>query len=484
MPSLKAVGSQWLKDHYKLSQYNLTHCSYIGQNDSLELTSKGNVEQVYGIKYAPHRDEPMEHLEFSLKYDDLNLDFLKAVLEKMTDDEVVAFIAASPKGKYARKIGFLYEFLTGRKLKFQAPPSTNYTDLLEEEKYFTGQPVKNPRWKINNNLLGNQAFCPMVRKTRGLVASLEEDIRKRIEELHENYPPEVFNRASSYLYKKETRSSYEIEKEKPSADRMERFIALLMQAGTGPAGEMMSEVRLTGLQHVIVDSRFAAEGFRNFQNYVGELLPGDREQMHYICPPPQFVPDLMSGLKEVTYKMNGVRAEVRAAVISFGFVFIHPFDDGNGRLHRFLIHDVLVNDGAVPRGLIVPVSAHMLNQIKEYDQILERFSEPLIRRVQYRKKEDGTIEVTNPQEVEGYYRYPDLTPHCQYLTETIFATIREDMPEELAFIQRYDEVKEELQNIVDMPDKDINLMILFLHQNKGIFPNDDATVFPSWKTRK
>lgn len=44
------------------------------------------------------------------------------------------------------------------------------------------------------------------------------------------------------------------------------------------------------------------------------------------------------------------------------------------------------------------------------------------------------------------------------------------MPNELIFIQRYDEVKKALQHIVDMPDRDINLMIMFLHQNKGVFP--------------
>jgi hypothetical protein len=48
--SLKPVGSQWLKQHYNLSHYLLTHSSYIGSNESLELTSKGNVEQIYGPK--------------------------------------------------------------------------------------------------------------------------------------------------------------------------------------------------------------------------------------------------------------------------------------------------------------------------------------------------------------------------------------------------------------------------------------------------
>lgn len=44
------------------------------------------------------------------------------------------------------------------------------------------------------------------------------------------------------------------------------------------------------------------------------------------------------------------------------------------------------------------------------------------------------------------------------------------MPEELSFIQRYDEVKRALQYIVDMPDRNINMIIMFLHQKKGIFP--------------
>ena len=31
---------------------------------------------------------------------------------------------------------------------------------------------------------------------------------------------------------------------------------------------------------------------------------------------------------------------VKAAAAAFGFVYLHPFMDGNGRLHRFLIHHV------------------------------------------------------------------------------------------------------------------------------------------------
>ena len=36
---------------------------------------------------------------------------------------------------------------------------------------------------------------------------------------------------------------------------------------------------------------------------------------------------------------------VAAAAVAFGFVYIHPFEDGNGRLHRWRIHHVLARAG-------------------------------------------------------------------------------------------------------------------------------------------
>ena len=178
----------------------------------------------------------------------------------------------------------------------------------------------------------------------------------------------------------------------------------------------------------------------------------------------------MAGLKETARKTTGIYSVIRAAIISFGFVYIHPFEDGNGRLHRFLIHDLLAMDGLVPRGLIIPVSAHMLSHIDDYDQLLEKISKPLMQRVKYDKNAEGEIVVRNPAEIIGYYRYPDLTEHCIYLARVLSDTISDDMSEELRFIQHYDEVKKAIQTITDMPDKEIDRMIMFLHQNKGTFP--------------
>jgi hypothetical protein len=468
--ALKPVGSLWLKERFSLSHFVLTHSSYIGSNASVDMTSKGNIDQVYGAKYGVTVDEPLHHVEFSLKYDDLNLDFLKAVFARIPAVELENFLASAPASKYARRIGFLYEFLTGRQITLSKPVAGNYADLLDADKYIIGRTEKDSRWRINNNLLGVAAFCPMVRKTKELKELLSYNMPDKVRDLKAEYPPQLFARAINYLYRKETRSSYEIEKEQPTPDRMEKFVALLVQAGTESFEETLDPQRLIQLQHAIVDPRFAAPDFRDSQVYVGESLPGFIESVHYIGPPPAMVPSLMKGLADTALKTKGNYPEIRAALISFGFVFIHPFDDGNGRLHRFLIHDILVQDGMVPQGLIIPVSAHMLNHIKDYDHALEKYSKPLMLRIRYDKKDNGEIVVTNHQEMEAFFRYPDLTDQCIYLINTIHATISEDMPEELLFIQRYDEAKKELQQIVDMPDKLMNNMLMFLHQNKGVFP--------------
>jgi fido (protein-threonine AMPylation protein) len=468
--ALQPVGSQWLKERLLLPQYVLTHTSFIGNNLSIEVTSKGNIEQVYGAKYRVAVDEPLHHLEFSLKYDDLNLDFLKAIFEKITPRQVKDFVTASPSGKYARRIGFLYEFLTGQQIDLPVTIARNYVDLLDSKKHVTGRIEKNARWRINNNLLGVPAFCPIVRKTRELKELLSIDMHDNIRQLKTDYPIELFARAIQYLYRKETRSSYEIEKEQPAPDRMEKFVALLQQAGNETPEEMLDQQRLTQLQRAIVDPRYAASGFRNTQIYIGESLPNFIESIHYIGPPPEMIPSLMEGLVAMATKSSGNHPAVRAALISFGFVFIHPFDDGNGRIHRFLIHDVLVQDKLVPQGLIIPVSAHMLNHIRDYDDVLEKYSKPLMQKIKYDKAPGGEIVVTNQPDIEPYLRYPDLTDQCTYLIKTIDATLTDDMPDELLFIQRYDEAKKELQRIVDMPDKKLTNMLMFLHQNKAVFP--------------
>ena len=469
--AIRKAGSLWLASHFKLSNVQITHRSYIGTRDKIEVASDGSIDQTYGPKYAPKRDDVFDHIEFMLKYDDLNLDLLCLIFFRIEEQELTNYILERPTGRYSRRMGYLYEWLTQRELKIEAIAGGNYIDLLDPERYVTGMQIRNSRWRINDNLIGVSEYCPIVRKTQALKELVAKDITKELEGLKDDYPYEIFQRASQYLYRKETRSSFEIESEKPSPDRVDRFVRLLHQAGKQPFLDIMSEKALTSLQNAIVDARYAQPGFRDFQNYVGQTNYRGEEMYHYVCPPPDLLSSLMNGLSILEEKSTGAPPIVRAAIIAFGFVFIHPFLDGNGRIHRFLIHDMLTRDGIAEQGLVIPISAHMLQHMSEYDMALESYSKPLSQRVKFSILENGELRIDNSDEVCSYYRYPDLTSQSEYLAKAIFSTIQEDLFEELYFLQRYDELKKELQHLIDMPDKQLSNVITYLHQNKGIFPN-------------
>ncbi|MDE0111967.1 MAG: Fic family protein [Albidovulum sp.] len=46
-----------------------------------------------------------------------------------------------------------------------------------------------------------------------------------------------------------------------------------------------------------------------------------------------------------------------AASLAFSFVFIHSFEDGNGRLNRCVVHHVPALTGFNQQGPVFPVSA-------------------------------------------------------------------------------------------------------------------------------
>lgn len=463
---MKKVGFTWLQEKLDIKGFRLTHESYIGTTDKTELSSVNTVIRTFKSKYDVCNENPLSHLEFALKYDDFNLAFIKEVFTSIEHQTIVDYVKAKPNRKSPRIIGFLYEFTGGKAIDIKAT-TTNYENILDPTRYVTGDIKKIAKWKVNDNLLGSNYFCPIIRRTTELSELLDWNIEEAIENLRHEYSPEIFNRASYYLYKKESKSSSEIEKEKPSLDRMERFIALLEEAGQKQFEETFSEEEFVRLQNAIVDPRYAARGFRNFQNYVGQTMRDYTQKVHYVCPPPQFVESLMQGIVKVNKKNTSTETIIKATMVSFGYVYIHPFEDGNGRIHRFLIHDILVRDGVVANSTILPVSAQILARMDEYDSTLELFSKLIERKVNYDINDSGEMTVNNASEIEALYRFPDLTHHAIFLARSLQATINKDIPEELLFLQCYDELKGDIQNIVDMPDNKVDSMILFLHQNKG-----------------
>lgn len=423
-----------------------------------------SIEDIYPLKYWPG-DKLGDHLEFALKYDGVNMSLLKCIFENVSPTEITDYIKSKPLGKYARRIWFFYEFLTGKQLPIKDSTSGNYVEALEKLKYYTIANGENSkRHRIVNNLLGTKEFCPIIRKTEKLVEMDSANLRKKCEDIVAGYSPELLRRALIYLYKKETKSSYEIEQITPSALRTEKFIGLLELAEKKDFGE---KEFLIDLQNRIVDPRFKDSDYRTTQNYVGQTVGYQKEIIHYISPKPEDLSDLMEGLLASHKRMisGEVSPVIHAALMAYGFVFMHPFEDGNGRIHRFLIHNILSIQGMVPRGLMFPVSAVMLNNSSDYDASLETFSRPILKRIEYSLDDIGQMTVDN--ETAYLYQYMDLTAQGEALYNFINKTIEEELVEELSFLANYDNTKKKIQAIIDMPDQRIDLFINVCLQNNG-----------------
>ncbi|MEE9391097.1 MAG: Fic family protein [Planctomycetota bacterium] len=278
------------------------------------------------------------------------------------------------------------------------------------------------------------------------------------------YSPELLKRALSYLYTKETKSSFEIEHIKPRSTRSERFITMLQFA---EKEDFCEKSHLLDLQNRIVDPRFKESDYRSDQNYVGESVAWQREKVHFAGPKPEDVPTLMSGLISAHQRMDqgDVPPIIHAAAVAYDFVFLHPFEDGNGRIHRFLIHNILSRRRVTPEGIMIPVSASMLKNPSDYAASLEAFSRTLMPLVEYTLDEQGHMTVEN--DTSRWYAYIDMTPQAEALCKFIEHTIDTELTEELSFLAKYDKTKTAIQAIVDLPDRKIDLFIRFCLENKG-----------------
>jgi len=238
-----------------------------------------------------------------------------------------------PTGQYVRRLWFLHEFLTGRKVPVADASTGNYVPLLDPRAYYATLGSRSRRHRVVNNLVGNADFCPTVRRTDRLAGFEAAGLATEAARIVADFDEDAIRRAVSCLYTKETRSSFDIEGERPSASRTERYVSLLRAV---PNVARLTREELLRLRNATVDPRYADHEYRSDQVYVGEQVDLARQRIHFVAACPGDVPRLMEGLLNAFARIegSGVDPIVLAAALSFGFVFIHPFQDGNGRLHR------------------------------------------------------------------------------------------------------------------------------------------------------
>ena len=431
-------------------------------------THDGRTREWYPMRYAPQADA-ISHIRFALRHEAFDLGVLIAALKAVEPGEIEAWVREQPTGAFSRRAWFLYETFCGRTLDLADASAGNYVGALDASRHVVAPRRNSRRHRVADNLLGERGLCPTVRLTRKLRAAMDSDLDGEARALAEEYDPQSLARAVSYLYTKETRSSFALEGETPSARRTERFVAALQSA---PTFDSSDKHALATLQHAIVDPRYASDGWRDSQTFVGETLGGYREKVHFVCPRPEDVPNLMDSWIAMTERIGGgVDPVVAAAVASFAFVFIHPFDDGNGRIHRFLVHHMLAKRGYGPPDVILPVSAAILRDRRRYDDVLESFSQPLLDLVRWHWTDGRTDGPERRMVVTSdsahLYRYFDATVMTEYLYDQVADSVRRDLREELGFVAVFDQALGSVREIVDMPDRRASLLVRLCMQNSG-----------------
>lgn len=172
-------------------------------------------------------------------------------------------------------------------------------------------------------------------------------------------------RAASFLLLADIQASFQIEEERPPRGRLEPWSQAVVEAGR----HTLSPEELRRLQGVLIqDSRFVRIGLRPDGVFLGERDHQGYPLPEFIGARPEDLTALLSGLLETNERMRDAQLDpvLQAAATAFGFVYVHPFQDGNGRLHRCLIHHVLAERRFTPPGLVFPVSSVMLDQIDKY----------------------------------------------------------------------------------------------------------------------
>jgi Fic family protein len=137
-----------------------------------------------------------------------------------------------------------------------------------------------------------------------------------------------------------------------------------------------------------------SRGYRKEQVWIGGT---NKFNADYAAPPADKVDSYIDDLLEYA-NTTGDLPVVQAAVIHAQFETIHPFEDGNGRVGRALVHGILKRSGLIDGG-VIPLSTA------------------------FRNDERGYINALNNYRYDGDGRHPALTDYVErFLTYVATAT--------------------------------------------------------------
>ena len=421
---------------------------------------------VFDKRYWPGH-HVTDHIGFALRHEWFDPLVLKRVFDAVGPDTISAFVRDTPTGMLTRRVWFFYENMTGRRLPIDDAPMVTAVEALDPKSYVTSNAALSKRHRVRDNLLGTGGYCPVIRRTEALEGYRERRLAHQAAETVGRVSGQLISRAASFLLLADSRASFAIEGERPPRSRLERWGRAVLQAGKNRL--TLDELnRLHGI--LIEDTRFIRAGLRPDGVFLGERDHNGDPLPEFVGARPEDLPTLLDCLLAANVRMtaSAIDPVLQATATAFGFVYFHPYQDGNGRLHRCLIHHVLAEREFTPPGMIFPVSAVMLDRIDDYRRTLQDHSGPLMLFIDWRSTANRNVEVLN--DTADLYRYFDCTAEAEFLYACVARTVEHDLPKEIDYLRRHDEAQRRIMEMVEMPDRLAQDLIMFIRQNDGKLP--------------
>jgi len=433
---------------------------------------------VDGIKWSIHilsvnifDLNPLWHLKFAFENEGINLEIISNLYSQETFDVnmIVNAIRNDPQDPTVRRLWFLYEYFTSNILDVEDISGTVLPiELLDSRFYYTSTNKETKRQGVYDNLLGNKHFCPMIRRTT-TPDELDGPIDGLVQLVTRDKEESLLARVALYLFTEDTKASFSIERALVKKDKIKTFYKILLEY----QGNLFTKEGLCELCSKFHDDETVTD-YRN-----GEVVIASEWT--------DFIGHIGARQKDVEILMEGLLASYNSLInevydpivlmttICFGFVNIHPFNDGNGRSHRFLMQYILKN--YLSTNIIVPISVHIYKNETEYRNLLRSYSKKVMNLISYDRK---GFAVDIKSNTYGYYAYFDATDFFNYLKNVVESSIILDMKKELEFMEKFDlavnNLGDELRNIDANIIKDIISLCL---NNIGCFPSSKMNNFPT-----
>jgi hypothetical protein len=293
-------------------------------------------------------------LRFALDGEGVDLAMLAALVRAADPHDIASIVRRRTTGVFARRLWYLYEWLTGRKLDVpQSEGRLQFALVVDPSRQLalkTGTP--SGRHRVIDNLPGTPRFCPMVRWTPALRAASARRWDVRAHEIIASTHPARRPWVATWLQRSDAASSFVLAGEETTARRTASWADAIGQAGA----RVLTVDELLRLQQVAYsDNPSAVLGLRRSASEAGGARAQD-------------LSGLVSGAIDYAERAvcGAVDPVLAAAALAFGVASIRPFVAGNGHLHRWLLHHTFDAAGYTLPGFVLPISSAIVRRVEEY----------------------------------------------------------------------------------------------------------------------